>query len=128
VVENSTSGDGAVLGAGVDVNINNSKFLRNNGAGARITAGRDVTIANSDFSNPVNQRRQITGLEVNSGGAVSLLNVLANGNRRRGADIQALGIVTVSSSQFSEPTALTAVYFTDSVCGWLHRLRSFSTM
>ena len=111
VVENSTSGDGAVLGAGVDVNINNSKFLRNNGAGARITAGRDVTIANSDFSNPVNQRRQITGLEVNSGGAVSLLNVLANGNRRRGADIQALGIVTVSSSQFSETNGLNGGVF-----------------
>lgn len=111
VVENSTSGDGAVLGAGVDVNINNSKFLRNNGAGARITAGRDVTIANSDFSNPVNQRRQITGLEVNSGGAVSLLNVLANGNRRRGADIQALGIVTISSSQFSETNGLNGGVF-----------------
>src|SRR3989304_5946595 len=59
-VENSATGDGAVLNAGANVTVNNSHFLRNNSAGARITAGLNVAVADSEFSNPFNQRRQIT--------------------------------------------------------------------
>jgi hypothetical protein len=97
VVENSTNGDGAHLNAGGNVTINNSKFLRNQ-IGMTINAGGNVAIANSEFSNPVNQRRQTTGLEVTSGGSVSLFNVLAIGNRRRGVDINAGGRVSIGSS------------------------------
>lgn len=109
-VDNSANGDGAVLNAGADVTINNSHFLRNT-AGARITAGNNVAIANSEFSNPFNQRRQVTGLEITSAGSVSLFNVLAIGNRRRGADINAGGRVTIGGSEFSETNGLNGGVF-----------------
>ena len=110
-ITQSVNGGGAELNAGRDVTISNSKFLRNNTIGARIQAGGNVAVTNSDFSNPFNQRRQITGLDITSSGSVSLFNVLANGNRRRGADINALGRVTIGSSQFSETNGLNGGVF-----------------
>jgi hypothetical protein len=113
-VENSASGDGAVLNAGANVTVNKSHFLRNNMAGARITAGLNVAVADSEFSNPFNQRRQITGLEITSGGSTSLANVLAIGNRRRGVDIAAGGAVTIggdTGSVFSETNGLNGGVF-----------------
>jgi len=109
-VDNSATGDGAVLNARADVTINNSHFLRNT-AGARITAGNNVAIASSEFSNPFNQRRQVTGLEITSGGSVSLFSVLAIGNRRVGTDISAVGRVTIGSSEFSETNGLNGGVF-----------------
>jgi hypothetical protein len=110
-VTNSVNGGGAELEAGVNVSINNSKFLRNNTAGATIRAEGNVAVANSDFSNTFNQRRQIKGLDITSAGSVSLFNVLANGNRRVGADINAGGRVTIGSSVFSETNALNSGVF-----------------
>ncbi|HJR82064.1 MAG TPA: right-handed parallel beta-helix repeat-containing protein [Anaerolineales bacterium] len=110
VVENSTNGDGAHLNAGGNVTINNSKFLRNQ-IGMTINAGGNVAIANSEFSNPYNQRRQTTGLEITNGGSVSLFNVLAIGNRRRGVDINAGGRVSIGSSEFSATNGLNGGVF-----------------
>jgi len=101
-VTDSVTGAGAELDAGANVTINNSKFLRNNTAGAIVNAGANVAVANSEFSNTFNQRRQIKGLGITSGGSVSLFQVLAIGNRRVGTDISAVGRVTIGSSQFSE--------------------------
>ena len=116
VVENSANGDGAQLNAGVDVTIAKSHFLRNGMTGVRITAGGNVAIADSEFSNPFNQRRQIRGLDIASGGSVSLLNVLVNGNRRVGANITAAKRVTIGATSlggtvFSETNALNGGVF-----------------
>ena len=111
LVENSSLGGGAELDAGGNVTINNSKFLRNNTAGAIVRAGANVAVANSEFSNPFNQRRQIKGLDITSGGSVSLFQVLAIGNRRVGTDIDAVGRVTIGSSEFSETNGLNGGVF-----------------
>jgi hypothetical protein len=100
-VMNSATGSGAELNAGGNVTINNSKFDRNKVSGATIRAGQSVAISNSSFSNPVNGRRQSTGLDIVSDGSVSLFQVLANNNREVGANINAAGRVTVVSSVFS---------------------------
>lgn len=110
VVENSTNGDGAHLNAGGNVTVNNSKFLRNQ-IGMTINATGNVAIANSEFSNPYNQRRQTTGLEITSGGTVSLSQVLAIGNRRRGVDINAGGRVSIGNSEFSATNGLNGGVF-----------------
>jgi len=110
-ITNTVTGAGAELDAGRDVTITNSKFLRNNTAGSIIRAGGNVAIANSEFSNTFNQRRQVKGLDITSGGSVSLFNVLVVGNRRVGANINALGRVTIGSSVFSETNALNGGVF-----------------
>lgn len=94
---------GADLNAGGDVTINNSNFTRNQGTGAQIRAGGNVAIANSSFSNPdPNSRRQNMGLDITSGGAVSLFQVLANHNRTAGALINAQGRVTIGTAEFND--------------------------
>jgi hypothetical protein len=100
-VTNSQNGAGALLDAGVDVSIDNSNFNQNKTAGAIINAGRDVAIQNSNFNNPINARRQQRGVEITSGGAVSLFNVMANSNRVFGANITAGGPVAIAQSVFS---------------------------
>jgi hypothetical protein len=100
-VMNSATGSGAELNAGGNVTINNSHFDRNKVSGATIRAGQSVAISNSSFSNPVNGRRQSTGLDIVSDGSVSLFQVLANNNREVGANINAAGRVTIVSSVFS---------------------------
>jgi hypothetical protein len=94
---------GAEIDAGGSVTIENSKFHRNKTAGALVRATNSVNISNSEFQNPrvTMQRRQIVGLDINSGGEVSLLNVLANGNREIGTKIVAGSQVTIGSSVFS---------------------------
>jgi hypothetical protein len=94
---------GAEIDAGGGVTIERSKFHRNKTAGAIVRAGGNVTITDSEFQNPLvtRQRRQIVGLDVNSGGAVTLANVLASGNRTAGTNITAAGAVTVGSSVFN---------------------------
>jgi len=105
-VMNSATGAGAELNAGIDVNIKDSKFDRNKTAGAIIRAGRDVAIARSSFSNPVNGRRQVTGLDIVNDGAVALVDVLANSNRAAGATINAGGRVSIARSFFSDTMAM----------------------
>jgi hypothetical protein len=105
-VMNSATGAGADLNAGNDVNIVDSQFDRNKTAGAIIRAGRDVAIARSSFSNPVNGRRQITGLDIVNDGAVALVDVLANSNRAAGATINAGGRVSIARSFFSDTMAM----------------------
>ena len=90
----NTNGTGLTVYA-QDVNIDNSKFERNRTAGAILRATRNVTISNSSFSNPANARRQLTGLDIESGGSVSLQNVLADQNRDVGAKIIAGGSVSI---------------------------------
>jgi len=97
---------GADLNAGGDVTVSESKFDRNKTAGALIKAGGNVTVVNSSFSNPANARRQITGLDIVSGASVTLVNVLANGNREVGTHIAAGGAVTIGSSFFSGTKAM----------------------
>jgi hypothetical protein len=95
--------DGADIDAGGSVTIEDSTFHRNRVTGANIRAGASVNISDSEFQNPrvTLQRRQIEGLIVNAGGEVSLLNVLANGNREVGTRIVAGSQVTIGSSVFS---------------------------
>ena len=95
---NSVNGSGAELTAGGDVNITDSRFERNRKAGAIIRAGGSVAIARSNFSNPGTNRLQITGLDITSGGEVSLFDVMANANREIGANIVANGLVSIGSS------------------------------
>ncbi|HET9907425.1 MAG TPA: right-handed parallel beta-helix repeat-containing protein [Anaerolineales bacterium] len=91
----SVTGSGAELTAGGDVNINDSSFDRNREAGAIVNAGGNVSVANSSFSNPTSARLQMTGLDITSGGNVSLLDVIADGNREVGAIIDAGGRVSI---------------------------------
>ena len=110
-VTNSTNGAGAELNAGGNVTIKNSKMDRNKTAGAIIRAVGGVAIENSSFSNPANARRQIVGLDIVSGGDVSLFQVLANENREAGATIDAVGRVTVVNSVFSGTKAIVGNQF-----------------
>ena len=100
-VTNSTNGAGAELTAGGNVTIDNSKFTRNKTAGAIINATGSVAISNSWFNSPSIARRQMVGIDIHSGGDVSLFNVLADQNRRDGAKIDAVGRVTIVDSDFS---------------------------
>ena len=94
---------GADIEAAGNVTIDDSKFHRNKTHGANIRAGGNVTVTDSEFQNPrvTRQRRQIVGMDINSGGAVTLANVVANGNREEGVDIVAAGAVTIGNSVFS---------------------------
>jgi hypothetical protein len=100
-VTNSTNGSGAVLTAGGDVTVEDSNFRQNKQTGATINAGGNVAVVNADVGNPANARRQNMGLNITSGGATTLVNVVGNGNRRAGANIDAGGFVTVVNSVFS---------------------------
>ena len=94
---------GVEIDAGGGVTIENSNFHRNKTAGAVVRATGSVTIVDSEFQNPLvnRQRRQIVGLDVNSGGAVTLQNVLANGNREVGTNIVAGDAVTIDTASFN---------------------------
>jgi hypothetical protein len=104
-VTNSTNGAGAELtttgGINSNVTIERSKFTRNKTAGAIIRATGSVAISDSWFNSPANARRQNIGLDITSGGSVSLARVLADQNRRHGAKINATGRVTIVDSDFS---------------------------
>jgi hypothetical protein len=110
-VTNSTNGAGAELTSGANVTIRTSTFLRNKTAGAIINAAGGVAIAESTFSNPANARRQIVGLDITSGGDVTLFQVLANENREAGATIDAVGRVTIAQSEFSGTKAMSGSDF-----------------
>lgn len=100
-VTNSVNGAGAELNAGREASINNSRFDRNKTAGAIVRAGGSVSVDNSSFSNPPDGRRQIVGLDIISGGAVSLANIEANENREVGTNVEAAGQVAIAGGFFS---------------------------
>ena len=100
-VTNSANGSGADLTAGGDVTIVDSNFRQNKQTGATINAGGNVAVVNADVGNPANARRQNMGLNITSGGGVTLVNVVGNGNRRAGVNIDATGFVTIVNSVFS---------------------------
>ncbi|MEO7841175.1 MAG: right-handed parallel beta-helix repeat-containing protein, partial [Anaerolineales bacterium] len=104
-ITDSTTGNGAELNAGGNISVSNSRFERNRNAGAVIQAGGNVSISDSTFGNPGTNRAQITGVDITSGGSVSLFNVLANGNREVGAHINAAQNVSITDSFFSENQA-----------------------
>ena len=103
-VEVTNSGSGAELTANGNVKVENSKFNKNKKAGAVIDAGGNVDISNSEFNengsgaidDPVG-----FGLDVKSGGAVTLSGVAANLNQKFGATIEAPGTVKVTQSFFN---------------------------
>ncbi len=80
-VEVTNSQSGAELNAGANVNVKNSKF-NNNGSG--------------NIEDPVGK-----GVDIVSGGSVSLASIEANNNQLFGANVQAVGDVTVSNGFFS---------------------------
>jgi hypothetical protein len=94
---------GAEIDAGGGVTIERSKFHRNKTAGAIVRSGGNVAIRDSEFQNPLitRQRRQIVGLDINSAGDVSLLQILASGNREVGTNIVAGGAVSISGGVFN---------------------------
>lgn len=94
---------GVEIDAGGGVVIENSKFHRNKTAGAIVRATGGVTILDSEFQNPLvtRQRRQIVGLDVTSGGAVTLRNILASGNREVGVNIMAGDAITIDTGTFN---------------------------
>ena len=112
-VTNSPDGVGADLNAGGNVTIESSNFVRNKVAGATIQAGASVAISNSNFSNRADgmRRLQIQGLDVTSGGSVSLFNVMAIHNREVGANIDAAGRVTIVQSVFSSTKTINSGQF-----------------
>lgn len=93
--------DGAEIVAVGDVTIVDSEFERNQTAGAKVKAGGGVTVVNGSFGSPATARRQDTGLDIESTGAVTLINVLANENRLAGADINTSSAVTITNGVFS---------------------------
>jgi hypothetical protein len=84
-----------------DVNVDNSKFDSNRRNGAIVRAGKNVNITNSSFSNDTTGRSQRVGLDVVSGGSVTLFEVIANNNRFTGVNINSLGDVVIVNSDFS---------------------------
>jgi parallel beta-helix repeat protein len=69
--------------------------------GANLFASGDVNISGSSFSNNVSPAEQGYGLMIDSGGAVELLNVVANENGQFGANIQATDYIEIEDSIFS---------------------------
>ncbi|HJS18221.1 MAG TPA: hypothetical protein VJ785_05720 [Anaerolineales bacterium] len=95
--------NGVELHAGGDVNVINSSFERNRQRGALIRAAGNVNIANSTFGNPRPDRGRLQdfGLDIESGEATSLFNVISNNNRQAGTTINSAGRVTIGSSFFN---------------------------
>ena len=98
IVVSDTSGTGLTIHTNGNVTISDSSFQRNRDSGAVVRAGGNVAIQNSHFDNPGTNRLQRTGLDIDSAGSVSLLDVIADGNREVGAVIVADGRVSIGAS------------------------------
>ena len=103
-VEVTNSLNGADLNAGGDVTVDNSRFNQNKKSSAKITSGGNVKVTNSAFNN--NSSGFIddptgSGVQINSGGKVTLLDVAANNNQLFGAIIEAGDIVSITQSFFN---------------------------
>ncbi len=94
---------GADLNAGGIVGIDSSKFDRNKKFGANVNAAGAVYISNSEFNNNAVSKDAYDGfgLQVNSQDEVFLDTINASYNEKFGADINAIGPVTVVRSVFS---------------------------
>jgi hypothetical protein len=96
---------GAEINAGGNVAIENgASFDNNKKAGAVINAGGNVDIADATFNKNgsiVNKNVDGRGLQVESGGLVTLSNTQANGNKLFGANINAANNVSITNSFFS---------------------------
>ena len=106
-VEVTNSLNGADLNAGGNVTVNDSKFNKNKKNGANISAGGDVEVANSQFNENGSSLNEGKGLNVNGGANVSLADIQANNNQVFGANVNAVGDVTVTNSFFSGNQAYT---------------------
>jgi hypothetical protein len=104
--EITTGGTTTYHGHGLQVNSVGGIFLGNVTAdnnmlyGAQLTSGGEVDISFSSFSNTSTGSSSNAlgkGLEVNSGGDISLLNVVVNNNQTIGADLRATGDVTLNN-------------------------------
>ncbi|GAB4444205.1 MAG: hypothetical protein OHK0041_00190 [Anaerolineales bacterium] len=86
-----------------DINLNDVE-ITNSQSGASLHAGQNVNVQRSKFNNngSGNVEEPIgKGLEVVSGGSVTLASVEANQNQIFGADIQAVGNVVVTNGFFN---------------------------
>jgi hypothetical protein len=103
IVVTESDTNGIELYSNVDVNVDNSRFDRNQQTGALIRAGRNVNVRNSAFGNgnTFTDRIQIDGLDIVSGQSTSLFGVIANDNYEFGANIQSTGQVTIANSVFN---------------------------
>ena len=97
IIVDGSSATGLTVYSNANVTITDSNFQRNREKGAEIHAGGNVAIQNSNFSNPGTNRLQRIGLDINSAGSVSLLDVIADGNREAGAIIVADGRVSIGT-------------------------------
>jgi hypothetical protein len=102
----TTGGTTTYHGHGLQVNSVGGIFLggvtadNNMLYGAQLTSGGEVDVANSSFTNTSTGSSSNAlgkGLEVTSGGNISLLNVVANNNQTVGADLRATGDVSLNN-------------------------------
>ena len=100
--------NGIELYSNQTVNVGNSRFDRNRLTGAVIRAGVDVNVSNSVFGNgdTFTNRVQMAGLDIVSGQSTSLFSVVANDNYTFGTNIVAgdsvfIGGTTTANSSFS---------------------------
>ena len=100
-VEVTNSLSGTDLNASGNVSLQNSKFNNNKKFGASINSGGNVQITNSQFNNNTSSKYDAFGLEVDSLGSVTLMQVIASNNEKFGAAVNASGQVTVLSGAFS---------------------------
>ncbi|MEZ0396762.1 MAG: right-handed parallel beta-helix repeat-containing protein [Anaerolineales bacterium] len=98
-------GYGLQVTAGGNIQLDGVQAEHNYLYGTWLKAGVNVSVNNSSFSdNAFRQSQSLQvgyGLKVVSGGFVSLSGVLANNNRLFGADIQAVGDVSIATASFS---------------------------
>ena len=100
-VEITDSQSGAELNAGGNVVIENSIFNDNQDAGADIKAGSNVDVNNSHFDGNGGIEHPGHGLQVESGGNVTIADTSASFNEMFGANITADGVVNVTNSVFT---------------------------
>ncbi len=113
-------GYGLQATAGGSIQLDGVQTNRNNLYGASLNAGSNVSINNSSFSeNAFGQSQSLQvgyGLKVVSGGFVSMSGVQANNNRLFGADVQAVGDVSIAAASFSGHSLYTCSY-SNAECG-----------
>lgn len=98
IVVTGSSATGLTVYSQANVTISDSRFERNREKGAEIHAGGNVAVSRSNFNNPGTNRLQRAGLDIDSGGSVSLLDIIADGNREVGINVVADGRVSIGSS------------------------------
>lgn len=105
IVVSGVVGDvGLTVYSAGNVTIEDSEFTNNDEAGVFIDAGRDVTVRRSKINDNGSNDWNVVdgrGLEIKSGGNVTLSDVEANENQIFGADITSTGAVTIANSFFS---------------------------